>query len=133
MRRLFTSFPGGVAGSALLLLRAVSGLLFVREGFSFFRQVDASASTLVAGLVVVGTLLVIGLMTPLSGGAGALIVGAVAAGFVEAPVTAVFQPGVSALLLESMLIALLLQGPGAYSVDARLFGRREIIIPLRWE
>ena len=28
-----------------------------------------------------------------------------------------------------MSIALLLLGPGAFSVDARLFGRREIIIP----
>jgi hypothetical protein len=28
-----------------------------------------------------------------------------------------------------MLLALILIGPGAFSVDARLFGRREIIIP----
>jgi uncharacterized membrane protein YphA (DoxX/SURF4 family) len=28
-------------------------------------------------------------------------------------------------------VALLFLGPGAYSVDARLFGRREIVIPRR--
>jgi hypothetical protein len=28
-----------------------------------------------------------------------------------------------------MLVAVIVLGPGAFSVDARLFGRREIIIP----
>jgi uncharacterized membrane protein YphA (DoxX/SURF4 family) len=34
-----------------------------------------------------------------------------------------------ALNLASMSAALVLLGPGAFSLDARLFGRREIIIP----
>jgi uncharacterized membrane protein YphA (DoxX/SURF4 family) len=29
----------------------------------------------------------------------------------------------------AILLALAVLGPGAYSIDARLFGRREIIIP----
>ena len=35
----------------------------------------------------------------------------------------------STLLAAAVLITILLLGPGAYSVDARIFGRREIIIP----
>ena len=35
----------------------------------------------------------------------------------------------AALNLAAISAALVLLGPGAFSVDARLFGRREIIIP----
>jgi hypothetical protein len=34
-----------------------------------------------------------------------------------------------ALLLFSMGVSVALLGPGAFSVDARLFGRREIVVP----
>jgi uncharacterized membrane protein YphA (DoxX/SURF4 family) len=37
--------------------------------------------------------------------------------------------GIDDLLALMMAISLALLGPGAYSVDARLFGRREITIP----
>lgn len=37
--------------------------------------------------------------------------------------------GQTTLLLLVMAVALGLLGPGAYSVDARLFGRREIEVP----
>jgi uncharacterized membrane protein YphA (DoxX/SURF4 family) len=35
----------------------------------------------------------------------------------------------AALNMAAMSLALVLLGPGAISLDARLFGRREIIIP----
>jgi hypothetical protein len=35
--------------------------------------------------------------------------------------------GIGASMLNSAALALL--GPGAYSMDARLFGRREIVLP----
>lgn len=35
----------------------------------------------------------------------------------------------AAVYLASMCAAIILLGPGAYSVDARLFGRREVYIP----
>jgi uncharacterized membrane protein YphA (DoxX/SURF4 family) len=39
------------------------------------------------------------------------------------------EPGVSAIFLASICVAIALVGPGAVSVDARLRGRREIVIP----
>ncbi len=79
--------------------------------------------------VVAGIFLVVGLLTPAAGAAAGLSALAVA-----------FVPGVSrgqACLLgapASTLVAVtgavvMLTGPGAFSVDARLFGRREIVIP----
>ena len=41
----------------------------------------------------------------------------------------VFDARLSLILLMAMTVAIFLLGPGAYSLDARLFGRREIIIP----
>jgi hypothetical protein len=32
-------------------------------------------------------------------------------------------------LIGVILVEILLVGPGAYSIDSRMFGRREIIIP----
>jgi uncharacterized membrane protein YphA (DoxX/SURF4 family) len=37
--------------------------------------------------------------------------------------------GCTAVCLGVVSISLILLGPGAFSLDARLFGRREIIIP----
>jgi len=43
--------------------------------------------------------------------------------------TSRYAGALTALQLTVMSLILVLLGPGAYSVDARLFGRREIIIP----
>jgi uncharacterized membrane protein YphA (DoxX/SURF4 family) len=73
-----------------------------------------------------GLLLLVGLLTPL-------------AGLGMAGVLAIFQylnsprdlPGLSVVLLVAGCLALVLLGPGAWSLDAWLFGRREIVIPRR--
>jgi len=35
----------------------------------------------------------------------------------------------SVFLMGVLILEVLLVGPGAYSIDARIFGRREIVIP----
>jgi uncharacterized membrane protein YphA (DoxX/SURF4 family) len=76
-----------------------------------------------------GAALLAGFLTPIV----AIIVGLGAAGvgFSVLPVCArnVFDSFLPILLAATILVAILLMGPGAFSVDARLFGRREIIIP----
>jgi hypothetical protein len=40
-----------------------------------------------------------------------------------------FDTRLATTLATSIAVAILCLGPGAFSIDARLFGRREIIIP----
>ena len=42
-----------------------------------------------------------------------------------------FSSRIACFLAMSIAIALVFLGPGAFSIDARLFGRREIVIPPR--
>jgi hypothetical protein len=44
---------------------------------------------------------------------------------------AIFDTPMSLVFGVTILLAIVGSGPGAYSLDARLFGRREIIIPKR--
>ncbi|MBB6145769.1 putative membrane protein YphA (DoxX/SURF4 family) [Silvibacterium bohemicum] len=73
--------------------------------------------------------LLIGILTPLAGGAAAC-------GYLAMAASDFLSDGMSDdwklyafLNLSIMSIALVLLGPGAVSLDAHLFGRREIIIP----
>ena len=88
----------------------------------------------VPGLIslLIGIALLIGLLTPIASISAAL--GFLAGGFFDCP----WLPSVAltrqaciltALNLSAISICLVLLGPGAFSFDARLFGRREIIIP----
>jgi uncharacterized membrane protein YphA (DoxX/SURF4 family) len=79
--------------------------------------------------VAAGGSLLAGLLTPIAGvvvvldalGAGCSLLPAPAANLLDAKLSLIFA-GI-------MAVAIVFLGPGAFSVDARLFGRREIIIP----
>jgi uncharacterized membrane protein YphA (DoxX/SURF4 family) len=80
------------------------------------------------GLVAGGSLLA-GLVTPLGGilvGLGALGIGF---SLLPASTPNLFDARLSAIFAAIMSAAIVFLGPGAYSLDALLFGRREIIIP----
>jgi uncharacterized membrane protein YphA (DoxX/SURF4 family) len=79
--------------------------------------------------ISVSFVLVLGLLTPIAGSIAALcymIIGFEL--FVWTGPTR-FESTLVATQLATMSLVLVLLGPGAYSLDARLFGRREIIIP----
>jgi len=87
--------------------------------------------TLVVALLTVasGTALLIGYLTPCAGVVAALFsIGSVLSWF-PAPKPDLFEAKLTATLAIVMVAALVCLGPGAFSLDARLFGRREIIIP----
>ena len=117
---------------ALLLLRTVIGLSLIVQGILYFLQ---PGSTLVAWLVgsvavAAGGLLLAGLLTPLAGlAAGMGIVGIMLSLLPVTTPTLLDSPSSIAFAL-AIVIAIIVLGPGGFSVDARLFGRREIIIPL---
>ena len=80
---------------------------------------------------ICGLLLLFGLFNWFACSLGALIsLGAVFA-LIPVPVLSVSSAKVSAVFTAVIAIALLCLGPGAYSLDARRHGRREIIIPAR--
>ena len=78
-----------------------------------------------------GGLLFVGFATPIV----AAIVAAGAAGIelslLPASTPNLLDSGMSLIFGLTMLVAIVGLGPGAFSVDARVFGRREIIIPPR--
>lgn len=76
-----------------------------------------------------GASLLAGFLTPVAGaivGFGAL---GVAFSVLSAPAPNLFDSRLSAILAGIIGAAIVFLGPGAFSLDARMFGRREIIIP----
>jgi uncharacterized membrane protein YphA (DoxX/SURF4 family) len=80
-------------------------------------------------LIVGGAALASGFLTPLA----ALLVGAcflgIAASWFPEPSLGLHDARVAAFGMTITAVALALLGPGAFSLDGRLFGRREIVIP----
>jgi len=119
VRRLFSTFARGWPGVGLLLIRIVAGVAFIQDG-SQKLQGDHAIGTLLIGLTAIGdgALLLVGLWTPI---AGCVVIAVTAwGGFV------LHDPPYPSLLLATMGAALVLLGPGAVSVDARLFGWKRI-------
>jgi len=132
MRALFATFPRGWAGAGLFLLRAVAGVSAVIDGSRLLSS-GATPSLLAwaegAALIVFGGALVAGLLTPIAAFLLSVNALGIALGWI-----AIAPPGPTGslqatLFLVAMSATVALAGPGAYSIDARLFGRREIAIP----
>ena len=122
MQRLFSIFPTGVAGVGLVVLRSVVAITVVVETYRRFGPgypavVDAFAA-------LVGWFLFLGLLTPYCAALSCLLE---LAFLVANGIPNGFQLGMSALTAASVAAL----GPGAYSLDARLFGRKLIKIPPR--
>ena len=119
MQRLFSTFPGGLPGAGLVLLRAAAALPLAYTGM----LTVASSSPVILEVVsaVAAILLLIGLWTPL---VGVLIAVAELGLAVRNPA----EPW-TYVHFATMGAALAMLGPGGCSLDARLFGRKQIQIP----
>ncbi len=125
MQRLFCAFPAGRPGAGLLLLRSAVGLTAVLNGAVWLaggNQTAAALSSLVAGALAVasGALLLLGFLTPIAASVSGLGIA-----------VHLSDDGRASVFVVIVAVAVVLLGPGAFSVDARLFGRREIVIPQR--
>jgi uncharacterized membrane protein YphA (DoxX/SURF4 family) len=132
--RLYSRFPAGSVGLALLLLRLVVGLGLVGEGIRLITPAmtslgSTSAPFLGLALVTSAVLLILGWRTPFAGSAAAICTAAAA---LQAKHN--FGSLGSEMYAWSLLFAfvffvsssLALLGPGGYSLDARLSGWRVI-------
>lgn len=113
-------------------MRATVGVSLVADGIAYF--LDRPNPLSLASLIVVvglmsGTLLLIGYLTPAAGVLAALCsLGRMSSQFLL--FAGSLLDSRAAITFEmSIAVALAFLGPGAFSLDARLFGRREIIIP----
>jgi uncharacterized membrane protein YphA (DoxX/SURF4 family) len=79
--------------------------------------------------ILVGTALLIGFLTPIAGASASLGNLTIGVSWFLSSGENAHDKTVAALYLIVMSVAITLLGPGAFSLDARLFGRREIIIP----
>jgi hypothetical protein len=131
LRRLYLTFPGGLPGAGLLLLRAAIGVRFLIEAFSFaFPLQNPSPANVIAALLtsIIGFAFVLGVFTAAVGALAALA--ATVLHFWPAPAANVLLvTSLSNTYVIAIAAALALLGPGAVSLDAHFFGRRKIVIP----
>ena len=114
MQRLYSTFARGVPGVGLWCLRLVAAT-------GAFHYLVTSPQSLLRTVIegAAGLLLCAGLWTPI---AGAVLASLAVSSLFSATGDPWFQ-----FLLAGMSAALAMLGPGAWSIDARLFGRKRLI------
>lgn len=117
MQRLYSSFARGWPGMGLLLLRVTAAITAFHFRGSALSLGRSSIGVIEGALAL---LLCAGLWTP--------IVGSLVAGFAVWAVFSRTGDPWALILLAAMSVALAMLGPGAWSMDALLFGRRRMIL-----
>jgi hypothetical protein len=129
LRRLYSTFPGGLPGVGLLLLRITIGAGLSLHAYSWLLEPQTSNYGMWApGLLALAIAIsfILGFLTPLASSISALAGIAIRWLHPEwgAPLTGLL--GVGPLV---MVIAITMLGPGAFSLDAYFFGRRRVFVP----
>ena len=119
MQRLFSTFADGWPGLGLLLQRMLTAALLIYDLIVHLKQpaqYEPTVSHFIAA--VMGILLAAGLWTPVVGTLVAIVELSIIFSHGGGP-----WPGV---VLATLGASLAMIGPGAWSLDARLFGRKRI-------
>ena len=124
MQRLFSTFASGWPGTGLLLLRLLTGGALIYFGIASLREAPSVPTAFLEILGIgVGILLLAGLWTPVAGALAAIVKVSIAFSQYFSHSGNPWIPIVQAVL--SAVLAMV--GPGAWSIDARLFGRKRIL------
>jgi hypothetical protein len=119
MQRLFSMFPQGAPGFALLLLRISVAMIFLTSIAD--QSLVSSVPLVCAGVLLISGSLSIGFLTPYLS----------VVSFVSGVAILLLNPHSYSVVQVALLFnaaALALLGPGGYSVDARLFGLRVTVL-----
>ena len=119
VQRLFSMFPAGLPGIGLLLLRSSVAIGLLIDDYS---QRHGLSGATHGAAILLSVVLFSGYLTPIAAAIALLLRGVI--WFTLDGGTAIVD-----LMGCLDLIALALLGPGAYSVDAALFGRRVVVLP----
>jgi hypothetical protein len=119
LQRLFTTFAGGWPGFGLLVQRLVTGIALLRDGILLCKETRTAVTMAPKAMgIVLAIFIMIGLWTPVVGALIAAVEVWTVLGYPVDPWTAI--------LLTTLGATLAMIGPGAFSFDAKLFGRKKI-------
>jgi putative oxidoreductase len=126
LQRLFSTFAGGSPGVGLLLLRLLTAAAFIYFGIDSVRAAPPLTIVVLESIGVgAGLLILVGLWTPAAGALAVIVKLWIACSRFYSHSGNPWFPIVQAVL--GAVVALV--GPGAWSIDARLFGRKHIDFP----
>ncbi len=131
LQRIFSTFPSGRPGAGLLLLRGVLGVTLLGQGTEYLFKWHELTSLMGAAalvLIAISALLLVGYLTPLASILAGLASLSSAVPVISGPASSLLAAKPAVAFAIAIAAALFFLGPGAFSLDARLFGRREIVI-----
>jgi putative oxidoreductase len=118
LQRLFSTFANGWPGTGLFIQRLVIGTALLYRGVVQLQAPAAGLTIPSIAAAILGLFILLGLWTPLMGALVALAqiwILVAGAGDISTP-----------LLLGTFGGTVAMIGPGAWSIDARLFGRKHL-------
>ncbi len=121
LQRLFSMFPNGLPGAGLLLLRLVCGVLVISGAVTTILGASHTQAFILQSIALAAALLLlVGLWTPIAG----LVIVLIELWLALSGTRSIEN----SILLATLGAALAVLGPGAHSVDAKLYGRKRIEI-----
>jgi putative oxidoreductase len=122
VQRLFSTFPNHLPGGGLLLIRLSLGITLIYLGAEILLEEPPAASSATPQIIgaAAGVLVIAGLWTPLAATLAAL-------DQFWIPLSVLSSQKGSwwiHIVLGVLFVSVAMLGPGAWSVDARLFGRK---------